>query len=321
MGFGMGWILNQILGWLVGAIVGCFDAVFPIFSSGLLLSPDVTVLPQVQALTTRMTGVVEAVFVLVFTTAGVLTMVSGGGERSRYAVKDLAPRLVVGFLGAHFSSLVCGKAIGLANGLTGAIGGSSVAGSGTGDAIAAYVHAARANPPSMLLFAVMATVIVVLLVTATFGFVARFCVLLVLTPAGALALACHALPALDPVARLWWRAYTGCLAVPVLQALVLQCGGWVLNDPAGTLPALGLPGGAGAVLNLLVVIVLLWTVVRVPGLVSRHAATPRPTQLPGQILRIVVIQRGLRALDTPRTSRTRTPRSPQTLASQVRGRR
>jgi hypothetical protein len=54
--------------------------------------------------------VVDTVFVLAFTAAGVLTVAAGGDERSRYTVKDLMPRLVVGFIAAHFSPMVCAPA-------------------------------------------------------------------------------------------------------------------------------------------------------------------------------------------------------------------
>jgi len=108
-------------------------------------------------------------------------------------------------------------------------------------------------------------------------------------------LACHALPQTDPAARLWWRSFTGCLSVPVLQALALQAGRAVLLDPRQTAPALGLPD-PGGLLNLLVVVVLLWTTVRIPGLVARYAATPRGTGFAGQVVRVVLIQRGLRAI-------------------------
>jgi hypothetical protein len=292
----VGWLLNHVMDWVVKAILGAFDAVFGVIAHGLLLSPDVTVLPQVQGLAARSAAVVDVVFVLAFLAAGALVMFAGGQEASRYTVKDLLPRMVVAFVAAHFSQLLCGRAIGLANGVTVSLTSQDVDHAGALSAVRSYVTAAAANPASELLFAVVVAVIVVLLAATTFGMVARFAVLLVLTAAAPAALACHALPQTDPAARLWWRTYAGCLAVPVLQALTLSSGQAVLLDPAHILPVLGLPGDPGGLANLLIVVVLLWATVKIPGLVGRYAAAPRGGGFGGQVVRVVLIQRGLRAL-------------------------
>src|SRR5919202_4181527 len=117
----MGWLIDQIMDWLVGTILTILDGVLSLISTALLVTPDVTGLPQVQALTGRSVWVVDTVFVLAFTAAGILTMVAGGDERARYTVKDLLPRAVVGFVAAHFSQLICAGLVELANGLTDAL--------------------------------------------------------------------------------------------------------------------------------------------------------------------------------------------------------
>src|ERR671933_2395446 len=117
----MAWLIDQIMDWLVTTILTILDGVLGLISDALLVTPDVTGLPQVQALTGRSIWIVDTIFVLAFLAAGTLTMVAGDDERSRYTVKDLAPRLVVGFIAAHFSQLLCGKLVELANGLTDAL--------------------------------------------------------------------------------------------------------------------------------------------------------------------------------------------------------
>src|SRR5438105_6015186 len=116
----MGWLIDGIMDWLVNTILNILDGVLSLISEALLVTPDVTGLPQVQALTGRSIWIVDTIFVLVFIAAGALTMFAGGDERSRYTVKDLLPRAVVGFIAAHFSQLICSKLIEAANGLTGA---------------------------------------------------------------------------------------------------------------------------------------------------------------------------------------------------------
>ncbi|MGC4857575.1 hypothetical protein ACLQ24_30475, partial [Micromonospora sp. DT4] len=101
--------------------------------------------------------------------------------------------------------------------------------------------------------------------------IVRFAVALVLTAVAPIALACHALPQTDGVARMWWRSYVAMLAIPVVQAFVLFAGQWMLLDTSTMLPLLGLPVEPGGVLNLFVVMVLLWTTLKVPGLMRRYA--------------------------------------------------
>src|SRR5215216_4515109 len=53
------------------------------------------------------------------------------------------------------------------------------------------------------------------------SYVLRVAVLVGLTVAGPLALAGHALPQTEALARWWWRGVTACLAIPVAQSLAL----------------------------------------------------------------------------------------------------
>ena len=63
------------------------------------------------------------------------------------------------------------------------------------------------------------------------------------------------------------------------------------------LPLLGLPAEPGGVLNLFVVMVLLWTTVRVPGLMRRLVtAGGRNTNVLGAVVRVVVVQQLGRAV-------------------------
>ncbi|MBQ1050842.1 hypothetical protein KBX50_20505 [Micromonospora sp. C51] len=284
------WFLDQALGWLTEALLACLTAIFDLITGVLLTTPKVTGMPQVQSLTGRSVWIVDTVFVLAFVAAGVLVMVAGGDERSRYTVKDLLPRLVVGFTAAHFSHLLCAQLIDLANGLTGAVGEGGYDGDGALDAIHSHVRAAQDHTVP-LLFLVLVLIITVLVVTTAFQMIGRFVTLLVMTAIAPLALACHALPATDGVARLWWRAYTGCLAIPVAQAFLLTAGEQMLLDPAALLPVFGLPVDPGGTLNLLVVVVLLWTTVKIPALMARWAGqTPGGAHVLGAAVRVVVVQ-------------------------------
>ncbi len=148
-----------------------------------------------------------------------------------------------------------------------------------------------------MLFVVCAAIIVVLLAATAMSVIVRFVVALVLTCIAPLALACHALPQTDPAARLWWRAYLGVLAVPIVQGFFLFAGQWMLLDTGQMLPLLGLPAEPGGVLNLFIVIVLLWTTVQVPGLMRRYVtAGGRGPNVLGAVVRVVVVQQLSRAI-------------------------
>ncbi|SCG59685.1 conjugal transfer protein TrbL family protein [Micromonospora halophytica] len=297
----MAWALNQILDWFAGLLLDCLNGLITAITRALLITPDVTSLPQVQALTGRSIWVVDTVFVLVFVAAGVLTMVAGGDERARYTAKDLLPRCVVGFVTAHFSQLIAGKLIEFANAFTTALTAQDFNGDGALDAVKTHLMAAR-DQTAGLLFVVCLAIIVFLLAATACSVIVRFAVALVLTAVAPIALACHALPQTDPVARMWWRSYVAMLAIPVVQAFVLFAGQWMLLDTSTMLPLLGLPVEPGGVLNLFVVMVLLWTTVKVPGLMRRYAtsgAGGRGGNAFGAVVRVVVVQQLTRGLRIP----------------------
>src|SRR5256885_4631230 len=90
--FNPGKLFDLFLNWIATGILNSCDGIFGAIESVLLKSPDVTGLPQVQALTGRSVLVVDTVFVLAFIAAGVMTMTGGGSERAHYTAKDLMSR-------------------------------------------------------------------------------------------------------------------------------------------------------------------------------------------------------------------------------------
>ncbi|MBG6136139.1 hypothetical protein [Longispora fulva] len=267
----MGFLFDGLLEWLTGMVLGAFDGLITMITGSLLVSPDVTGLPQVVALSGRSVWIVDTVFVLAFLAAGVLTVVSGGTERSRYHVKDLGPRLVVGFIAAHFSQLLCSRLVEVANAFTAAFAQQPLSKNATA-AMRSHIVAASKDATTALLAVIIACVIVMLLASTAFQMIMRFSALLVLAILAPVAMACHALPATDSLARLWWRSFSGCLIIPALQALTLTAGQWMLEDPGNVLAAYALPGGDLTVL--FIVMVVLWTTVRIPGLVGKLVGQP-----------------------------------------------
>ncbi|MGA8114114.1 MAG: hypothetical protein WCA46_10675 [Actinocatenispora sp.] len=299
----MGWALDQMLTWLADQLLAAVSTLIGLITDTMLVTPDVTALPQVRALTGRSVWITDTVFVLVFVAAGALSMLAGGNEHARYGVKDLLPRCVVGLVTAHFSQLFAGHLIRLANALTAALTSRGFHGHGALAAMKDDLSAAREQTGGLLVVACLG-IIVALLAATALSMIARFAAALVLTAIAPLALACHALPQTDPIARLWWRSYLGILAVPVVQAFFLFAGQWMLLDRHAMLPMLGLPVEPGGIINLLVVIVMLAATLMVPAAMRRYTTTAGGGRnVVGAMVRVVVVQQLTRGLRIPGASR------------------
>jgi hypothetical protein len=60
----MGFMLDGVLDWFADAVLEVLNALITAITGVLLITPDVTTLPQVQALTGRSVWIVDTVFVL-----------------------------------------------------------------------------------------------------------------------------------------------------------------------------------------------------------------------------------------------------------------
>ena len=83
----------------------------------------------------------------------------------------------------------------------------------------------------------------------------------VLVAGAPLALMFHALPQTEPIARWWWKAFGGCLAIQVVQSLTLITAMRVFLAPGGF--TLFGPTTSGLV-NLLVALALFYTLIKIP---------------------------------------------------------
>jgi hypothetical protein len=283
------WMMNQLIAWLAGFVLDALTALVDVLRHTAFFTPNVTDLPQVRAIWSQNMAVVNACYILAVLAAGVVAM-THETVQVRYAVKDLAPRLVFAAVAANFSLDWCSRIYEAANALTSALTAQPVAGPSALDQVRGQVAAALANPAVGALSAIVAVLVVVLVWMLMFTWIVRTGVLLVLTAAAPGALACHCLPQLDGVARLWWRTLFGTLGVQVLQALTLHTGVRVFLDPDANIPALLGMGGGGA-LNLAVLVALLWTCIRIPGLMRRHVLRGgNPAGIGAYLIRVVLVQ-------------------------------
>lgn len=297
------WLLDGVFAWLAARVLDVLGWLLQFMTASLFTSPDVTVLPQVAGLAERSAMVVDAVFVLAILAAGVLAMWPTSTPVA-YQVKDLLPRLVVGFGLSVFGVGICRGLIGVFNAVTATLVGEAASGPQAISYVRqvlrqAFGPASVLAPGLRVVTGLIALLIVVLFLQLLAGYAVRVATLLVLAGLAPIALACYALPQSQPVAAVWWRTLLGVLATPAVQGVAFSAGIDLLLNPDHNVSALLAGGnvlaqGGLATFNLFLAACLLWVTVRIPRLVSRFALTPNRPSTAGVVVRAVVVQTLLR---------------------------
>jgi len=257
-------VTSAINGWFTSVVKSALAPILQLLGHSVLATPDVTGPGRVADLWGAAAAIANTVVVLLVLAGGAVVM---GHEtvQTRYAAKDIAPRIVLAVIAANASLPVAGMAIALANSLSVALLGPGIqVGSATGALTAAVAGSVASGAIVLVLMGLVVAVLGLVLLAV---YVIRVALLVLLIAGAPLALVCHALPYTDGVARLWWRAVAGLLAVQVAQTLVLITALRVFFA-AGGHGALGL-ASSGGLADLLVVICLLYVLVRIPSWVSR----------------------------------------------------
>jgi hypothetical protein len=226
-------------------------------SHTLLTTPTPEKMPRIGELWNGSWQIVLACYGLLVLIVGILIM-SYETLQTRHSAKELAPRLVVGFLVGALSLWVASKAIAIANALAESVMDGGVDPGAGGTALKSMILSSLTGGIWILLIGlVLAAMLVVLLVT----YIVRVAITIILIAGAPLALMFHALPQSEGIARWWWKAFGGCLAIQVLQSLTLITAIRLLLTPDGV----GLFGpGAGGVVNLLVAVALIYILFKIP---------------------------------------------------------
>ncbi|WP_194890931.1 hypothetical protein [Catenulispora pinisilvae] len=290
-----GQIEKAIDEWFGKLVKLALDPVLHLLGATLLSSPNLTDgrIAQVWDGVLITANTLYVLFVLV---AGVTVM---GHEtvQTRYSLKQIAPRLLIGVVASNASLWTVNQVVAVGNALSGALMDGRVAADGIGNILTSLIVAKLFLPsgPMNLFFLLVGLVLAVLGAALLVGYLTRAAILVVLTAGSPLALACHALPQTEGIAKLWWRAVFGCVAVQTLQALVLITAVQVFFDPqANTI--LGLPNG-GTLMDLLICLCLFTVLLKIPGWVRRIVMGRSPfhsSPLSG-IARQLVLYQGIRA--------------------------
>ncbi|MFD0328241.1 hypothetical protein ACFQZC_08470 [Streptacidiphilus monticola] len=213
----------------------------------LLSTPDVTRLPRIVQLWDGLRILACSLYTLFVLAAGILAMGHGTVQQRWPARVD--PRLALGFLASNLSLMVCHQTLVLANAVSRAVFGDGVSADDMAATLVGIVLSG--NPDTAPLYAtVFALALVVMGIALLATLMVRIAAVMVLVVCAPLLLACHGHPATENPARLWWRAFTGVMALQVLQSVVFLTCVKVLLD-AGNYGFLGLPSST-ALVNLIV---------------------------------------------------------------------
>ncbi|MEU6379243.1 hypothetical protein [Streptomyces sp. NPDC046909] len=270
-GDGTGGISGWIAKGVTSAITGFFKSVIKyalnplldLLSGTLLTTPSPTSMPRVGELWTNSWQIALACYALLVTIAGVVVM---GHEtvQSRYSIKEMAPRIPVAFLAAALSLFLAGKAVDLANGLSHAAMGGGLDADTAGPALRDFVLNSFNSDSGSIFLVLMWLVAIGVLVALLLTYVVRVALTIILIVAAPLALICHVLPQTDGIARWWWKAFGGVLAIQVAQSLALITGVRVFLTPGG-FGSKGLFGlNDSGLVNVLITLALMYIVFKIP---------------------------------------------------------
>jgi hypothetical protein len=291
-------LIAAILAWWESVVLAALNILWNLLAKTAFVSPDVTVLPQVKTIGGTALGIVNVTYVLAILWMAILVL-GRDTIQSRYGPGELIPRLIIGLIGANLAVPLCSQLIGLANAVTSALTSQDITSSGSmqqlHNTVISSMAASAIGDPTGVLLVLIGLVIAALFAVTLVQWIVRVGVLIVAVGISPIALALHGTPQTEPAAKLWWRTVLGTLSTVVLQAVTLHTALTVFLNPQANLPALGLPGNAGAVMNLMIVLCLLWAIVKIPSMMRRYVTKSSPSQA-STVVRVLLMQQLTRGL-------------------------
>jgi hypothetical protein len=256
---------QAINGFFRGIVSSALNPVFRFLAGSVLSTPRIDRVDRVHSLWTTSVWIADTCFVLLVVAGGILLMGHQSLQTS-YTAKDVGPRLIMAMVAANVNLPLIGQGIEFANALSRAFMGQGVDETQAANTLKGLVLHELTDGADMFT-SILAMVAVVAGLMVLFTFATRAMMLVLLTVAAPLALACHALPHTEGLARLWWRALAGVLCIQVAQALVFATAMRVFFTSDQT-DLFGFRSGKGF-FDLVLVICLLYIMARIPAWVSR----------------------------------------------------
>jgi hypothetical protein len=278
--------------WFRDLVTAALEPILTLLGHTLLATPNVTSQSRVGQLWQTTEGIADAFLVLFVLVGGAIVM---GYEtlQTRTAIKDILPRIVVAAIAVNASLSLASLAISTADSLSQAVMGQGVDPSQAATVLGQLVLGSLADGGIFVVLVGGVVAVLAMVVLATY--IVRLAIVILLLVGAPICLVCHALPQTEGLAKLWWRAFFGALAVQVAQSLVLITALRVFLATGGS-ANLGI-ASTGGLVDLLVSACLCWVLVKIPGWVSRFVFSgSRGHSGMGKVVRDVIIYKGVKAL-------------------------
>jgi len=260
------YVTSAITSWFAGLVKSAVNPLLTLIGQSALSTPQPGSIPAVHTIWATSLAVADACYVLLVLIGGILVM-SHETLQTSYSAKEIAPRLVIGFLAANLSMVVMSQAITIANGLSAALAGQGVTPATAAQSLMTTLGNSVSTGGIFLILLALAGVVLALVLAVVY--VMRMMAVVLLAAAAPLALALYALPQTAWAARWWWRALTAALAIQVAQGLVLTAAVQVFFAP-GWLPW----HITGYLEQVLITLCLLYVLMRIPFWVARPVLSP-----------------------------------------------
>jgi len=259
-------VSNAITSWFASLVKSAVNPLLALIGRTALSTPQPDSIAAVRALWSTGLGIADACYGLLVLIGGIIVMTHETLQTS-YSAKEIAPRIVIGFVTANLSMILMSKAIDIANGLSAAFTAGGVSPQSAATSLMNTLGNSISSGGIFLILLALAGVVLALVLAAVY--VIRLMAIVLLAAAAPLCLALYALPQTAWAAAWWWRALTAALAIQVAQGLVLTAAVQVFFSP-GWLPwhissALG---------QTLITLCLLYILMRIPFWIARPVLTP-----------------------------------------------
>jgi len=252
---------QAVTSWFAGLVRSALSPLLALIRHSALATPQPAAIAAVRTMWGTSLAVADTCYVLLVL-AGAIVVMGHQTLQASWTVKEIAPRVVVGFVAANLSMAGISGAVTFANALSAALAGPGI----TPAAAAASLLRTLGNSVSsggvFLILLALAGVVLALVLAVVY--VLRLMAVVLLGAAAPLALAMYALPQTAWAARWWCRAMAAALAIQAAQSLVLTAAVQVFFSP-GWLPW----HPDGYLEQMLITLCLLYVLARIPFWITR----------------------------------------------------
>ncbi|WP_246537792.1 hypothetical protein [Saccharopolyspora endophytica] len=194
------------------------NSLLDLLAKSLLVTPPLDQLPVMGQIWGSTQQIVIAVYATLILVAGIIVM-AHETLQTRHSIKEILPRVIVGFLASNLSLFFGGKVIEIGNALSRAILGDGLSPETAGRAMRETLMHDLDGGGLFVIFIALA--LIVMLVAVLLTYIVRITLTIILLAGAPILLMGHALPQTEGIAFWWWKAFAGVMAIQVGQSLAL----------------------------------------------------------------------------------------------------